>query len=85
MKALLYKTEKHVPTASGYTALENMETAGIITTYYLLGIPVYKSLKIASDNLALNLSTWQASPVTMNELGSFIAIVGVHEDSFYLR
>ena len=48
MKALLYKTEKHVPTASGYTALENMETAGIITTYYLLGIPVYKSLKIAA-------------------------------------
>ena len=39
MKALLYKTEKHVPTASGYTALENMETAGI---------PVYKSLKIAA-------------------------------------
>lgn len=30
-------------------------------------------------------TTWQASPVTMNELGSFIAIVGVHEDSFYLR
>ena len=48
MKALLYKTEKHVPTASGYTALENMETAGIITTYYLLGIPVYKSLKFAA-------------------------------------
>ena len=36
MKALLYKTEKHVPTASGYTALENMETAGIITTYQLV-------------------------------------------------
>ena len=47
MKALLYKTEKHVPTASGYTALENMETAGIITTYYF-----YPSLTGTSrDNL----------------------------------
>ncbi len=36
-----------------------------------------------SDKLIVH--WWQASPVTMNELGSFIAIVGVHEDSFYLR
>lgn len=48
MKALISKIEKRIPTASGYTSFENMETAGITTTYYLLGILIYKSVKIVA-------------------------------------
>lgn len=43
---------------------------------------VKKQLKKLIDKKATPIGT---IPVTMNELGSFIAIVGVHEDSFYLR
>lgn len=48
MKPIFYKVEKHVPVTSGTKALESIETAGIITTYYLLGIPVYKSFKVVT-------------------------------------